>query len=144
MAKKTSFRHDFVLFWPKLGPQKLFLWVLPLLDVVHCCKLSLYAISRKTWENGKKPWFWARFLPIWPKFRLPNFFSKIWLCHSLDIIVSYHHEEYQKKLMIQSWENLVKEGQTNTNDWPRDPPTDGQTEGETEGQEWCHHRTLSH
>ena len=37
-------------------------------------------------------------------------FSNIWLPQSLDIIVSYHHVQYQKKIMIQSWENLVKDG----------------------------------
>ena len=31
---------------------KTFPWILPLLDVRRCCKLSLYAISRKT--NEKK------------------------------------------------------------------------------------------
>ena len=48
MEKKTSFRPDFGPFWPKFGPKKFFSWVLPLLDIIHCCKLSLYAISRKT------------------------------------------------------------------------------------------------
>ena len=33
--------------------------------------------------------------------------SKIWLCHSLDIMVSYYHVTYQKKLMNQSSENVV-------------------------------------
>ena len=28
--------------------------------------------------------------------------KKVWLCESLDIMVSYHHVQYQKKLMIQS------------------------------------------
>ena len=27
-------------------------------------------------------------------------------------MVSYHHEQYLKKLMIQSWENLVTDGRT--------------------------------
>ena len=40
------------------------------------------------------------------------FFSKIWFGQSLDIMISYHHEQYQKKLMIQSWENLVTEWRT--------------------------------
>ena len=31
-----------------------------------------------------------------------NFFSKIWLRQSLDIMVSYYHVQYQKKLIIQS------------------------------------------
>ena len=47
-GKTSSFGPDFGLLRPKFGPQKLFLWALPLLDVIHCCKLSLYAISRKT------------------------------------------------------------------------------------------------
>ena len=63
--KETSFKPDFGPFGPNLGT-KFFSWILPLLDVRHCCKLSLYAISRKnnkpnmrklinqTGENGKK------------------------------------------------------------------------------------------
>ena len=41
---------------------------------------------------------------VWPKFRSPifYFFSKIWLRQSLDIMVSNHHAQYQKKPMIQS------------------------------------------
>ena len=42
--KKTNFGPD---FGPNLVPKNLF-WVLTLLDVRHCCKLSLCAISRKT------------------------------------------------------------------------------------------------
>ena len=41
------------------------------------------------------------------------FFSKLSLCQSLDSIASYHHVQYQKKLMIQSWENLAMDVQTN-------------------------------
>ena len=44
-------------------------------------------------------------------------FSKIWLRQSLDIMVSYHHVQYQKKLMIQSWENLVTDCQTDQSDF---------------------------
>ena len=40
------------------------------------------------------------------------FFSKIWLRQSLDIMVSNHHAQYQKKPMIQSWESLVTDGRT--------------------------------
>ena len=60
---------------------------------------------------AKKNKFWTWFWPIWPKFGLP-FFSKIWLRHSLDVMVSYHHVQYQKKLMIRSWENLVTDRRT--------------------------------
>ena len=38
-------------------------------------------------------------------------FSLNLVCQSLDIMISYHHVQYQKKLMIQSWEKLVTEGQ---------------------------------
>ena len=30
----------------------------------------------------------------------------------MDIMVSYHHLQYQKKLLIQSWQNLVMDGRT--------------------------------
>ena len=49
------------------------------------------------------------------------FFSKTWLLQSLDIKVSYKNVQYQKKLIIQSWENLVTDGQTHRR-------TDGQTD----------------
>ena len=52
---------------------------------------------KQTWENGKKPSFG-------PNFGLsfgPNF-----------IMGSYHDAPYQKKLMIQLWENLVTDGRT--------------------------------
>ena len=31
-----------------------FLWVLPIVDVIHCCKLSLYPISREINEPNLK------------------------------------------------------------------------------------------
>ena len=39
----------------------------------------------------------------------------IWLRQSLDIMVSYD-VQYQKKLMIQSWENYVTDGRTDESD----------------------------
>ena len=87
---------------------KFFSRILPSLDVRHCCKLSLYA----TWENGKKPCFRPDFGPFDPNSSCQFFFPKIWLCQSLNVMVSYHHVQYQKKLMIQSCENLVMDRQT--------------------------------
>ena len=55
-GRKPSCRPDFGLFWPKFGPQKNFLWVLPILDVRNCCKLSLYAIKTKTNEPNLRKW----------------------------------------------------------------------------------------
>ena len=39
-------------FWPS----KIFSWALPLLDVRHCCKLSLNATSRNTNEPNLRKW----------------------------------------------------------------------------------------
>ena len=62
----TSFGPKFV---SKSFRQKFFSWVLPLLYVIHCCKLSFYAISRKTNEPNFRKWqknqFQAQFWTIW-------------------------------------------------------------------------------
>ena len=69
MTKKPYFGPDFDLFDPNVGPKK-FLWVLPLLDFMHCCKLSLCAISWKSNEPSfrkrQKSSFWARLSPLDP------------------------------------------------------------------------------
>ena len=84
-------------------PLNLFMWVLLLLDVRHCRKLSLYAISRKmhdpNWRKWKKNSFGTWFRPTGLKVKPKNYFSKTWLHQSVDI-----------KLTIQSWENLVIDG----------------------------------
>ena len=76
--QKTLFRTRFWPPWPKFRPPQFFLWIFPLLDVIHCGKLSLYVISRKTNEPNLRKWqkmpFRTPFWPIWPKFWLPNFF----------------------------------------------------------------------
>ena len=60
IAKNIISGWFFARFTQIWAPQ-FFSWVLPLLDVRHCCKLSLYALSRKsmiqTQENDKKPDF---------------------------------------------------------------------------------------
>ena len=61
----------------------------------------------QTQENGKNPHFRPDLGPLGPKSGPEIFLSKIWLRQSQDIIVSYHHVQYQKRLMIQSGENLV-------------------------------------
>ena len=56
----------------------------------------------QTQENDEKPHFGSDLGPL-PRIQTAKFFfSKIWLCQSLDFNVSYHHVQYQKKLMIQS------------------------------------------
>ena len=66
----------------------------------------------QTWENGKTSSFGSGFVPFGPNLGCQFFFSKIWLPQSLDVMVSYHHVQYQKKIMIQSWKNLMADGQT--------------------------------
>ena len=63
-------------------------------------------------ENAKKTHFGPDLGPLGPTLGLEIFFWKIGLRQSLDIMVSYHHIQYQKNLMTQSWENLVTDGRT--------------------------------
>ena len=55
-SRRPNFGPDFGLFGPNLGPKDFYLWILPLLDVRNCCKLSLYAISRKTNKPNLRKW----------------------------------------------------------------------------------------
>ena len=83
----------------------------------HCMQFK-GKLKNQTWENSYQPK--PSLGPLCPNSDRQNFFSKIWLIYqSLDNMVSYHHLQYQKKLMIQSWEILVTD--TRTNLW-----TDGQ------------------
>ena len=66
-------------FGPNLVP-KIFLWFLTLLDIMHCCRLSLYIISRKTNETNLRKWqkpyqFQAQFWPVLALFRSQFFLS---------------------------------------------------------------------
>ena len=101
---------------PNLGPQIFFhgFYLYYILDIAasyHCMQFQR-KLMNQTWENRKKPSFEPDFGPFGPNLGHQIFFSKNWLCQSLDIMVSYHHVQYQKKLMIQSWENIVTDGQT--------------------------------
>ena len=127
-GEKPNSGLQFGSFATKFWFSKFLTWLLPTLDVRHCCNLYLYAISRKTNNSNSRKWrktsFWTWFRPLRPRFRLPNIFSKIGLPQSLDIMVNYHHVQYQKKQIIQSREKLV---------W---------TDRQTDGCKWFH-RTLS-
>ena len=65
----------------------------------------------ETQENGGKPYFGPDLNQLRPNSGRQFFFSKIWFCESLDIMVSYHHAKHQKRLKIQPRENLVTYGQ---------------------------------
>ena len=103
-GRKPSFGPDFGLVWAP----RFFSWILPLLDVRHCSKISLYAISRKTIApNLRKCQKKLVSGPIlaslaqirWTKF---FFFFFFFFCKSLDIMVSYHQVKCQKKIMIRT------------------------------------------
>ena len=130
-------------------PPKFYSFVLPPLVVIHCFKLLSYAIWEKTNEpnliltsltqfwvtkNGEKPHFGPDLRPLGPnsghQFFFFFFFRKIWLSQSIDFMGNYHYVQYQKKLMIQSWEKF-SEGRK-----------DRQTGRRTDGREWFY-RTLS-
>ena len=72
----------------------------------------------QTQENGKKSFILGLILDHWAQIRAAKwffffFFFKIWVRKSLDILVSYHHVEYQKKTNdpLQKM-NLAMDGKT--------------------------------
>ena len=71
-------------------------------------------LMNQTWENGKKPSFGPDFDTFGPNLGHQFFFSKIELPQSIDTMISYHHVQNQKKLIIQSWENVVTDGRADT------------------------------
>ena len=75
-----------------------------MLDIVasyHCMQFQ-GKLMNQSQENGEKPHFGFNLGPLGPNSCQNFFLKKIWLRQSLDIMVSYHHVQYQKKLMIQS------------------------------------------
>ena len=78
MAIKLILGLVLARFCPNSIP-KFFLWVLPLLDVIHCCKLSLHVISRKPNEPNLKPSFGPTFAPFYSNLGPRKFFMYILL-----------------------------------------------------------------
>ena len=67
----------------------------------------------KFWENRKKPYFWAKNPPLWPKMGKLDFFEKIGLRHFLSCMVLHLHAKNQEILMSQSREKLITNERTN-------------------------------
>ena len=113
MVKKPSFGMYFYPFGPNLNPKNFFhrFYLYLMLDIVASYHYMQFQgkLKNETWQNSKKHNFGPNFGPYLGHQIL---FQKIWLHQSLDIMVSYHQVQYQKMLMIQSWENLVRDGQT--------------------------------
>ena len=110
--KKTSFGTDFGSFGSNLGPQIFFSWILPALDITHYCKLSLYAISRKTNEANLRKWpkllFQVRF---WPKFVPPSQTNKLFgVLYLEDVMHCYKLSSYAtsretNESNLRKWQN---------------------------------------
>ena len=98
-GKKTN-------FGTKFGGPNFFLWVLPLLDVRHCHKLSSYSILRKTYDPNSRKWwkasFWDWCRPIGPKFGPPKFY------YSTSSYTLFQTMQFEEKLKNQIWENGKK------------------------------------
>ena len=117
-------------FAPTPSPQ-FFPYVLPLLEVKSCRQLLLYAISREKYDPNSTKWqktsLWAIFRPVMPNFRPPFFFFFSFLNLTSSYARYYDLPSsctISEKLMIQSWENLVTDEQT-------DRATDGRTDRRT-------------
>ena len=124
--QKPDFGHDFDPLLDQRWSPKPFSWVLPLLDLIHCCKLSLYAISRKTNEPNLRKWqktqFPAQFWPIWPKFGSPIFFFK-----NLASLVTSYHGQLSSSSILEKTNDLIL--RKLSDGW-----TDGQTENDFIGR----------
>ena len=86
LANLTQIRAPFFFFF-------FFPWILPLLHVRHCRQLSLYVTSKKTNEPNLRKLQKIKVLG-------PHLAHLAY--QALDIMVSDHHVQHQKKLMIQS------------------------------------------
>ena len=75
--------------------------MLDIVAIYYCMQFQGKSMIQ-TQENCEKRHFGPDLGPLGPNMGHQNFFSKIWLHHSLDIMVSYYHVKYQKKLKIQS------------------------------------------
>ena len=67
----------------------------------HCMQFQGKSVIQNQ-ENYEKPHLGPDLGTLDPNLGRQIFCLKICLRQSLDIMVSYHHAEYQKKLMIQS------------------------------------------
>ena len=110
--RKPNFGTNFGPFDPHLHFKKIFSWILPLLYVRHCCKISLSGIWRKTYKPNLRKWrknlYQDRFWPLWRKFGSQKLFHGFYLYYMLGFVASYYCMQFQAKLICQTWENSKK------------------------------------
>ena len=141
MAKKTNFGYDLVCL-AQIWSKKFFSCVLPLLDVIQCCKWSPYAISKKINELNFRKWrknlvlgpILASLAQIWASEFFFVGFTSTW---------NYHCMRFQGKLINQTSSVTRYHGQLSsctisekTNDPILRKLSDGRTETDrlTDGQ----------
>ena len=75
-----------------------------MLDIVasYDCMQFQGKLLMQTQENDGKPHSGHDLGPLGPNLGCKHFFSKIWPRQSPDIMVNYHHVQYQKKPTFQS------------------------------------------
>ena len=122
--KKPSFRPNFDPFGPNLGPKNFFSWILPLLDVRHCCKLSLYAISRKTNEPNLRKWqknlVLGLILALFAQILAAIFFFK----NLAPSVTKCHGQLSSCKISEKTNEAILRKLRDGRTDGPTDIPTD--------------------
>ena len=86
--KTISFRP----LWSKLWDPNFFSWILSLLDVRYCCKLSVHAIWRKINEPNLRKWQPPPAPPSFgPNFGTKNCLKKRCTCIKLSLQVIRNH-----------------------------------------------------
>ena len=127
MAKNLT-RSPILVRLAQIWAPKIFLRVLLPWDVRNCRKPSLHSISRKSLDPNSTKWQKTSFLAGFRPVRRQLFVLKIWYLQSLDIIISYHHVQYQKKQTNNVILRKLSDGQTDERaDGLMDRKTDRQT-----------------
>ena len=92
-----------------------FSWVFPLLDIRHCCKLSLYAATRTTnnWNSTKsrKTSFWASLRPL--IFLLKNMASSVTRYQGHPPIIMCNIRKKTNDPNLRKFSDRWTDGQTN-------------------------------
>ena len=110
MAKNLIARpilaHLAQILAPKTFSEFYLYLMLKIVASYHCMQFQ-GKLMIQTQENDDKPYFVPDLGPLDPNSNRKKFFKKIWFRQSLYTMVSYHHVQYQKILMIQSWDLFI-------------------------------------
>ena len=92
---------------PNFMPPNFFSWILPLLYVWHCRKLSLYVIANKTYHPNARKWrktaFWA--WAHWAQIQAAKFFFK----YLTSSVTRYHGHLSSCKISEKTKDQILRE-----------------------------------